>query len=450
LNLKTNSYDALSFKKPTKIDKPSVSVCNFVSQLPLAVSLFIFIPQSSWAGALDQLITSALQGHPSVLAQRAQLQFAESGEESARWQFYPTPSVSVEAVGTTNSAASYYRGDGHVTTFRLQQPLWTGGKLTAGLEKAEAGVAANTASLDEVRQQIALRVVQTYSDWVSAYLKIQAYSKSKQTHVRLRDQVSRRVEQGVSAESDHILAIGRIDSVTADLSMVTAQRDTALARMAQLLGRTVDDNELSAQFAAPYPLKSDIQAQVDIALTSNPAIQKAQAQAEVQKAAIAERRADLLPEVYLRAEQQFGSYAINNAQPDSRVFVGLSTRLGAGLSTLSNIDGSKAQYQAAVDEIDTQSRTLKEQIMVDYAQARALEGRLVAIRASMEAAAQVSEAYGRQFLAGRKSWLDVMNVTRDLTQSEVQLSDSQATLVLLTWRLAIITQGLSAIVGINQ
>jgi adhesin transport system outer membrane protein len=66
---------------------------------------------------------------------------------------------------------------------------------------------------------------------------------------------------------------------------------------------------------------------------------------------------------------------------------------------------------------------------------------------SLKAAADVSTSYDRQFLAGRKSWLDVMNAARELAQTETQLADLQSTLVVVTWRLAAYTRGIDAVSG---
>lgn len=407
--------------------------------------MFIF-PSFTRAETLEQLISSALESHPVIQGQQAQEQAAKTGVDSATWQFFPTPSVAIEKV-RAGASDRFYQDDSVVSTLRLQQPLWTGGRLTAGQEKAAAGVTASHASLEEARQQLALRVVQTYGDWLAAYLKMQAYDKSMATHVRLREQVNRRIEQGASAESDLVLAVSRLYSVSADIAVARAQQDTALARMGQLLGHRIDANALSATVAGPRPVKSGVQTLLDMALANNPAILKAQAQARMQESVIDERRADLSPEVYLRAERQYGSYADANTPPGSRLFVGLSSHLGAGLSSLSNVQGARSQYQAALAEVDVQSRTVSEQVLADYALAISSESRLEAVRASLQAAGQVSESYDRQFLAGRKTWLDVMNAARELAQTEVQLADIQATQVIVTWRLAIYTQSLAAVVG---
>ena len=56
-----------------------------------------------WAQAqtLESLIRNALDTHPSTQSQRALVASAEAGLDSARWQFYPTPSVSLENAGAS-------------------------------------------------------------------------------------------------------------------------------------------------------------------------------------------------------------------------------------------------------------------------------------------------------------------------------------------------------------
>jgi len=395
---------------------------------------------------LEGLISSALQDHPAIQAQQDQEQAAKADVDAAAWQFYPTPSVSVEKAHTNASDISY-QGSGTVSVLRLQQPVWTGGRLTAGKQKAEAGVVVSETALEEVRLQLALRVVQAYSEWLAAHLKIQANEKNLATHVRLRDQVTRRIEQGASSESDLTLAVSRLQAVAAEISLARAQKDTALARLAQLVGHPIDDAVLSAAVAAPRPVNGGAQTLLGLALAVNPSIQKAQAQANVQEAVIAERRADLSPEVYVRAERQFGNETFANAPPENRVFVGVTSRFGAGLSTFSNVSSAKLQYQAALAQVEVQSRAVSEQVLADYALAVSSQSRLDALKASLEAAGQVAKSYDRQFLAGRKSWLDVMNAARELAQTEVQLADIESAQVVTTWRLAIYTGGVATVIG---
>jgi adhesin transport system outer membrane protein len=412
---------------------------NFIR--PAVVMLALALPGCVLAAeplALETLVAATLQTHPAVQAQRAQQDAAQAEVDAARWQFFPTPSVSVEKADAGHNDINY-SGDSTVSTVRLQQPLWTGGRLTAGKARAEAGVAVSQGAFDETRQQLALRVVQVYSEWLAAHLKRQASETSLATHTRLRDQVTRRIDQGVSSDADLVLAVSRRQAVVAEIALARAQQDTALARLSQLTGYRVDDASLAAAAATPRRLTGDLPALLERAQAVDPTTHKLQAQARRQETLIAEQRAALSPEVYLRAERQFGNYTIRNAAPENRIFIGISSQFGAGLSSLSNIRGARAQYEAALADVDAQHRNVSEQVMADYALATESEARLDALQASLAAAGDVARSYDRQFLAGRKSWIDVMNAARELAQTEAQIADIRSAQVVATWRLTILT-----------
>jgi adhesin transport system outer membrane protein len=399
---------------------------------------------SASAQKLENLIALALSSNPLTKSQQTLVESAKVGVDSAKWQFYPTPSVSVE-MANTSSSDLLYQGDKRVSIGRIQQPLWTGGRLSAGVNKAEAGLAVSQASLEEARLQLGLRVVQAYGDWLSAHLKTLANEKSLATHIRLHDQVKRRVNEGTSANSDLTLAIARLEAISAELTAVRAQGEVAIARLGQFLGNPVDAASLMKEVASPYSLTGNMQGVLEQAIDINPSIIKAQATARVQEVVIDEKRADLSPEVFVRAERQYGNYTFANGPPENRFFVGLTSRFGAGLSTLSGIEAARLQYTAALTDIEVQTRAVNEQVLSDYALAQSIASRIAAIYKSLSATNDVLSSYNRQFLAGRKSWLDVMNAARELTQTETQLADLHATQVVVTWRLGAYTRGIGAL-----
>jgi len=411
--------------------------------LKVVIFLSLFSINTS-AQKLENLIALALSSNPLTKSQQSLVESAKVGVDSAKWQFYPTPSVSVE-MANTSSSDLLYQGDKRVSIGRIQQPLWTGGRLTAGVNKAEAGLAVSQASLEEARLQLGLRVVQAYGDWLSAHLKTLANEKSLATHIRLHDQVKRRVNEGTSANSDLTLAIARLEAISAELTAVRAQGEVAIARLGQFLGNPVDAALLMKEVASPYSLTGNMQGVLEQAIDINPSIIKAQATARVQEVVIDEKRADLSPEVFVRAERQYGNYTFANGPPENRFFVGLTSRFGAGLSTFSSIEAARLQHNAALTDIEVQTRAVNEQVLSDYALAQSIASRIAAVYKSLSAANDVLSSYNRQFLAGRKSWLDVMNAARELTQTETQLADLHATQVVVTWRLGAYTRGIGAL-----
>jgi outer membrane protein, adhesin transport system len=332
----------------------------------------------------------------------------------------------------------------------LQQPLWTGGQLTAGLNKAKAGVISSNAALEDARMQIALRVVQSYSDWLSAYQKIQLYDKNMQTYVHLNDMVKRRVEQGASSESDLVLVVSRLQSLAGDTAVAKAQMNTALGQLEQLLNRHLDSTLLGISIAAPKQFNDGLPVLLDQALLVNPAIQKYKAQALVQEALIDASKANLSPQVYVRAEEQFGNISYQNAGNDGRVFLGVTSSFGAGLSTLTAIDSAKAQYQAALADVETQNRTVNAQVIADFSMASSSDMRLSALKQSQQASEDIFNSYDRQFLAGKRTWQDTLNAVRDLINVGTQVADTQSSQLASTWRLSIYSQGVESVEKVRK
>ena len=415
------------------------------------VAVLGLVPWVSHAESLPELIHSVLATHPSVRSQQAQGESAKKAVESAQWQFYPTPSIGFEQVDASAQDPNYPSyGDSNVATLRLQQPLWTGGRLTAGLDKARASVLSSEASLQSTRQDLALRVVQVYSDWYGAWLKRQALDKSLQYHQTLREQILRRIANGVSPQSDLTLLVGRQQQTEADLSAAHAQERSALARLGQMLGHALPTQALAESLSGAPALVTNAQDLVEQAQAQHPSIVKLQAQARVAEAEIAERRAALSPELYLRAERQYGNYTVANSAPVNRYFLGFSGSFGAGLSSLTEVGGAQARYDAALADIDSARVSLGEQIQADYAQASAGLARLAALEASLSSSGSIARAWSRQFIAGHKTWLDVMNAVREEAQLETEIADAKSSQFLLNWRLAIVGRGLDSALEQNN
>jgi adhesin transport system outer membrane protein len=421
---------------------------NFSPQSMLCVLQALFLGCAG-ATTLPELMQSSLASHPSVRGQEALFRAAQAGVDSARWQFSPTPSVGVEQVSASGSDFSYANGDKNVSTLRLQQPLWTGGRLTAGLEKAQAGGLLSLASVEVARQELAVRVVQAYAEWYGGMVKAAAYDKSLQSHLRLQQQIIRRIEEGVSPRSDRTLVQGRIEQTRTEFIVAEGQQRAALSRLTQLLGRPVTSAELVPSLAKPQDL-GVAQTMVDQALAVSPSVARLVASAHVQEIEIDERKASLSPEVYLRMERQYGNFNFKGSPPQNRIFLGVSSSFGAGLSVLSAVDTARARYDAALADVANARIRLSEQVFGDHVTVATGQRRLLTLQASLRSAEAVSQAWSQQFLVGLKSWLDVMNAARELAQVEVQIADVSTEQLLLSWRLSILARGVDTTMSSGQ
>ena len=399
---------------------------------------------------LAALLQELLARHPSVQSQLSLREAAQAGVESARWQYYPTPSIAIERAEAIGSNTNY-PGQSQVITARLQQPLWTGGRLSGGLDKARASEVLAQAELEASRQQLSLRVMQALGDALVANAKLAAHQQNRETHGRLLEQVQRRAAEGASAQSDVDLARSRLASTEVDVIGAKNQRDTALDKLRTLVGRPLAATELSPLDA--YGMRADplidgsaadlLRAAYDV----SPQLARSTAQARLLESDLGLAQASLYPEVYLRLERQQGSLNQAGYVPQNRIFVGLSTNFGAGLSSLSGIDAAKARLRGAQADIEAQRLAVDEQIQADWMLVRSAADRRSGLERSRLSGAEVSASWERQFLVGRKQWQDLMNAARELNQTEVQLADAVGTELVARWRLGLFAVGVDGLLA---
>ncbi len=418
---------------------------NFTRWLWLA-GLLMLLCRPAQAAGVAELLTLVMEGHPSLQSQSRLVDGAQAELRGANWQFYPTPSVSTEQVNAARNDALYSK-DGRVTTFRLQQPVWTGGRLSAGVSRAEAAVAAAQAQVEESRQTLALRALQTWGEWKLGEQKVQIQREVLQAHEQLRDLIRRRVEAGLSAEADEVLAQSRLEQVRADLAGAQAQLAAALARFEQLAGQRLEPARLASFVVPPRPVRDELPALLERAWRHSPTALKLQAQMKQQDMELQLRKAQLMPEVYVRAEHQQGSYSATGASSGNRLFLGLSFSPGAGLSATAGIDAVLARQQAMQAEMEVSRRSLNEQVSVEQIQLLSLEARERSLRAGLGWTQAMVDSWARQFRNGRKTWVEVMNAARELAQAQAALADAEVGQRVAQWRLAVLAEGLPAVLA---
>ena len=385
------------------------------------------------------LIREALQTYPSVLAARRAQDSAQFDVETARWQFYPTPSVGFEAASRKASASA----NQHSGFVRLRQPLWTGGRLTRQVDRAVANEQVSGSQVEEERRELALRIIQSLGDVRTAALKRAAYRESGALHVEYLALVQRRVAEGMSPQGDIVLARSRLSSVRADLEAAEVQQSQAIARLEQLLGRSLQVEEYAGLLADARDDVTSVWADpgIDVllaqALEVSPLVRRGRFELDARKAEVDLARSSTSPEVYLRAEHSRG----NLTSGETLLFVGLSSNFGPGLSDQSGLNSAVQRAEAKNAELETRRREVADQVRADHLSAQASARRVEVLAESAELAQTVLVTWRRQFLAGRKTWQDLMNAAREKAQADVLAGEARATLWAAVQRLRIATEG---------
>jgi adhesin transport system outer membrane protein len=101
-----------------------------------------------------------------------------------------------------------------------------------------------------------------------------------------------------------------------------------------------------------------------------------------------------------------------------------------------------AKQNATRLQRDTAVRDITERVSMDWDEWSAARQRLDNARLASSSAKEVFESYTRQYTAGRKTWLDVLNTVRESTQSESAAADAYAEVTGASLRLRLVTGNL--------
>lgn len=399
--------------------------------------------------SLTQLVNEALGNHPILRSGAANIDSARSRIAQAKWAFFPTPQVGVQRRWVSNDGIpdqdDFLNDRGEVVTAGLTQVVWSGGQRRSAYRQAKAEAEQQRAIVEQDRLEIAINTVQGYGEWLSAYRKFGAWSDNEDIHEDLKKQLHTRLESGVVPHVDKTLVESRIARVRSERELYANEIDVALYGMAQLLGRPVSNRDLQALTATPIAFESDLVTLLDAALVDHPILRRATAQIDVRIEDYQQTLAQRLPEVTVNAQREM---PLDPAFDDRNILaLEFRSRLGAGLSNWSAAQGAKAQIEAARYQFDSSLRDVRQQITTDYSRLSTLVFRIDLARSAQSSAESVFDSYRRQYLAGKKSWLDVIIAADDLARAKAEVIDTEVDYLVVSWRLLLSAQGIQALPG---
>lgn len=365
------------------------------------------------AASIDRVLREALTTNPNVKAARGGVQAAGHELDGAKWARFPTLSTEVQT--QTGSPQ---------TTARVEQPLWTGGRITGQINAADAKKVIAEADLSKAEMDVLQQTANAFFEVIRHEARLRIATDNENEHERLLNAIRRRVEAEVSPQTDETQAAARKYQATNE--RLSAQRQVADARstLLQLVGRPVG--------ALAFPVRVNLKERDDDSLLEaarafSPQRRRLEAQLASAEADIELARAQLMPRLVAGYQHHFNDTPLQTN--DNRAYVALQYQTGAGLSSLAAIEATMARKYSALDALEAYDRQLAQQVRSTWAEVLALSQQLSPVRNLQADSRSLVESYLRQFQVGRKSWLDVLNAQREKAQAEYNLADIEAPLL---------------------
>ena len=197
----------------------------------------------------------------------------------------------------------------------LQQPLFTGQRITSSIRQAEALRDSSRGDLAASKLDLRYSITEAFWKLAKAKTQVQAISQSvTQSETHLAD-AKKLLDQGAATNNDVLQAEMRLEDAHIELASARSARDIARSGLAILIGlpwnADFDIPDATAlTTAAPIESLQDLVAR---ALSSRPEIQAARSRVTASEASVDVARAGLFPNVFIT-----GDYTI--ADPNQRIF----------------------------------------------------------------------------------------------------------------------------------
>lgn len=376
---------------------------------------------------LASAATRAVNTNPAMRAARITNRATQTDIRSARWLY--GPSVSVQAFAFEGGSA-VVRGDNFTTNLVVDQPIWQGGRIGGTIDRARAAQRQSEAVTDETGQDISERVTNSYFELVRALKRVRALEAGLAEHRNLVGSIERRVAQEVSPQVDLELARSRTNQLIEQQTTAQAQASANLEQLRVLLADPAFAPAASPDYnpALHHPGEADA---VEAATTCSPTRRRLQAEALVARADQRLARAAVLP----RLSAQFTS----NEVTGERVGLSFNAGINGGLSQFEAERAARLRQQAAETRVGAVDLDVQTALAADFAENRAARDRITTSRVAAQSARAVTDSFQRQFVVGRRSWLDVMNAALETVQAEIAVRDAEVSAMASAARIALRT-----------
>lgn len=370
------------------------------------------------AQTLDELRAAARNNHPAIKSARLGVDAAGKEVDAASARYLPSLSIVLEGGGKDLVAEpSRY--------LRLEQNVWDGGATAAGVDLAKQSAELARSRVPEQEQDIDLQVISAWQTLQSANGRVVVADRLLKLLSDHEAMMTRRVQSELSTQVELQLVQAQVMQARLDRRKALLNASLAKLRLEQLTGIEGLRNTLSSPASEGVPERFAAEAQAfqgtDWAALANrqPTVRRAEKELLAAQSRIETKRSELRPQLYARVDRGLGSGGTTAA------FVGVRYSTGAGFAASSEVDALIARAASLEGARDAARLEVLQAMLNDANEIQENLQRYKSLVVSVESARQIHESYVRQFTAAKKSWLDVMNAMRELSQNEYALNDVQ-------------------------
>jgi adhesin transport system outer membrane protein len=397
------------------------------------------------ADGLRDALQATLRNHPAVSGQKAEVKASRYAADGVRSQRYPTLIAQAQQYAQGDRSAVSGEDVSQPAILRVRQPVWAFGRINDSIAVADAEVSTERADLLRIRRQLMEDTAVAYAAVRANSDRIDIARKNVTQLEALFAQIQSRVEGQLASSADARLAAARLNQARALLEHAISEWEGTREDLVGLTQVEVGTDEpvpsdLLGVDGPIDPIESAMDRSAEIRLKQ---MQLGQAAAEVDRAKTAS-----MPTIYLQADKFYDQPALRDDTQASLVFE--ASLDGLGFAARGRTGEAVARRMAAEQDLATAKVELTREIK-HLDRNRRLQTELIELQTdSLRDLESLLASYQRQYESGTKSWLDLLNVQRELFEQRRELVQAQADLQIYSLQLLARIGGLDTLAGIDE
>ncbi len=384
---------------------------------------------------LRQAVLIALNQYPTILAAQSKLDAAGSDITRAQGAHWPQ----VAWVGTQNAYNS-----GNVTNNWIQSPsislnVWSGWKIQADVERTQALAEAGRSQQRITRDDVALLATEGYLNWARALDLLKLARDNMLAHARIRDDIKKIVDVDQGRRIDLDQAQVRFENAKLSVEQRESDLTAATQRLNRMLLGQMPSHPTGVDFE-PGVAPASSKIAVNLLDDSHPVISQQIALVDAARAAVRSARSEFSPNVNVTYTKQ--TYQ-GTGQGDYLAQLVVSIPIFSGGASYGGVSSAQSNLEAAEFNVQETRLILRERLVSTWAEWVSAKERKTMSAKQIKIGQDIVEGYWKQFLVGRRSLLDLLNVLGDLysyetanTGAKFDALISRARIMSLTGKLA--------------
>lgn len=383
----------------------------------LAISAVLTITSiTAHSESLMEIYELALENDPTYLAAEAANKATRKSLSISNSSFFP--SLAISATGSTTDETSDISENYSAT---ITQKIYNWGDII-GYQQAKRDVKIADADLKAAKQDLIIRVAESYFSVLSAKDNITFTRAEKQAIARQLDQAKQRFDVGLVAITDVHEAQARYDLSVATGIAADNELDAALESLREITGQYHDDLSLldkNTMLLEPNP--NDIAEWTKKALENNLVLYSARLATEKARESISLQRAGYHPTLGLNVAYNSSDSSLSGSQvkeEGTSITLTLGLNLYSGGITSARTDQAQHHYQQSKEFLERETRKTQRMVRNAYLRVIADISRIKALQQAVVSSRSALRASEAGFEVGTRTTVDVLQSRQQLFSAQ--------------------------------